>query len=120
MVIYAFLTTQKSNLYAVAKVTTVLSCVALGDGMGETIMYRFGSVGQDTQLLLWDLEMDEIVVPLRRCPPGGSPIIVLEASHLIGTMHFQWVLCSLLQACEMFQKSHHWLLTVYTLNPSLA
>lgn len=28
---------------------------------------------QDTQLLLWDLEMDEIVVPLRRCPPGGSP-----------------------------------------------
>ncbi|XP_020212585.1 dystrophia myotonica WD repeat-containing protein [Cajanus cajan] len=40
---------------------------------GETIMYRFGSVGQDTQLLLWDLEMDEIVVPLRRCPPGGSP-----------------------------------------------
>lgn len=28
--------------------------------------------GQDTQLLLWDLEMDEIVVPLRR-PPGGSP-----------------------------------------------
>ncbi|XP_050228403.1 uncharacterized protein LOC126677692 [Mercurialis annua] len=43
------------------------------DGTGETIMYRFGSVGQDTQLLLWDLEMDEIVVPLRRCPPGGSP-----------------------------------------------
>ncbi|XP_022742711.1 WD repeat-containing protein 20 homolog isoform X2 [Durio zibethinus] len=42
------------------------------DGTGETVMYRFGSVGQDTQLLLWDLEMDEIVVPLRR-PPGGSP-----------------------------------------------
>ncbi|OIV92161.1 hypothetical protein TanjilG_18733 [Lupinus angustifolius] len=39
---------------------------------GETIIYRFGSVGQDSQLLLWDLEMDEIVVPLRR-PPGGSP-----------------------------------------------
>ncbi|KAL1313693.1 hypothetical protein HN51_040300 [Arachis hypogaea] len=39
---------------------------------GENVMYRFGSVGQDTQLLLWDLEMDEIVVPLRR-PPGGSP-----------------------------------------------
>ncbi|XP_028775942.1 dystrophia myotonica WD repeat-containing protein [Neltuma alba] len=38
----------------------------------ETVMYRFGSVGQDTQLLLWDLEMDEIVVPLRRAP-GGSP-----------------------------------------------
>ncbi|KAH0911991.1 hypothetical protein HID58_035312 [Brassica napus] len=42
------------------------------DGSGEHVMYRFGSVGQDTQLLLWDLEMDEIVVPLRR-PPGGSP-----------------------------------------------
>ncbi|KAL4605398.1 hypothetical protein ACB092_09G025500 [Castanea dentata] len=42
------------------------------EGTGETVMYRFGSVGQDTQLLLWDLEMDEIVVPLRR-PPGGSP-----------------------------------------------
>lgn len=27
---------------------------------------------QDTQLLLWDLEMDELVVPVRR-PPGGSP-----------------------------------------------
>ncbi|KAL9274461.1 putative catabolite repression protein creC, partial [Drosera capensis] len=43
------------------------------DGAEETIMYRFGSVGQDTQLLLWDFSMDEIVVPLRRCPPGGSP-----------------------------------------------
>ncbi|XP_057513997.1 uncharacterized protein LOC130795777 [Actinidia eriantha] len=42
------------------------------DGSGETVMYRFGSVGQDTQLLLWDLETDEIVVPLRRAP-GGSP-----------------------------------------------
>ena len=27
---------------------------------------------QDTQLLFWDLELDEIVVPLRRAP-GGSP-----------------------------------------------
>ncbi|XP_039068307.1 dystrophia myotonica WD repeat-containing protein-like isoform X1 [Hibiscus syriacus] len=43
------------------------------DGTGETVMYRFGSVGQDTQLLLWDLEIDEIIVPLRRCAPGGSP-----------------------------------------------
>ncbi|KAL3531927.1 hypothetical protein ACH5RR_005448 [Cinchona calisaya] len=42
------------------------------DGTGENVVYRFGSVGQDTQLLLWDLEMDEIVVPMRR-PPGGSP-----------------------------------------------
>ncbi|PIA38562.1 hypothetical protein AQUCO_02700048v1 [Aquilegia coerulea] len=42
------------------------------DDTGENVMYRFGSVGQDTQLLLWDLVMDELVVPLRR-PPGGSP-----------------------------------------------
>jgi len=35
-------------------------------------MYRFGSVGQDTQLLLWDLALDEIAVPLRH-PSGGSP-----------------------------------------------
>ncbi|KAL1549444.1 dystrophia myotonica WD repeat-containing protein-like [Salvia divinorum] len=44
------------------------------DGVGENIVYRFGSVGQDTQLLLWDLEMDELVVPVRR-PPGGSPTL---------------------------------------------
>lgn len=43
------------------------------DSNGENVMYRFGSVGQDTQLLLWDFSMDEIVMPLRRCPPGGSP-----------------------------------------------
>lgn len=38
----------------------------------ESVMYRFGSVGQDTQLLLWDLAMDEIAVPLRH-PSSGSP-----------------------------------------------
>ncbi|KAF6173118.1 hypothetical protein GIB67_020710 [Kingdonia uniflora] len=43
------------------------------DGSTENNVYRFGSVGQDTQMLLWDLAMDDIVVPLRRCPPGGSP-----------------------------------------------
>ncbi|XP_074275949.1 putative catabolite repression protein creC isoform X2 [Silene latifolia] len=43
------------------------------DDTGENVVYRFGSVGQDTQLLLWDLEMNEIVVPLRRAP-GGSPL----------------------------------------------
>ncbi|WOL02339.1 WD repeat-containing protein 20 isoform X1 [Canna indica] len=42
------------------------------EGTGENVVYRFGSVAQDTQLLLWDLAMDEIVVPLRG-PPGGSP-----------------------------------------------
>ncbi|TVU51222.1 hypothetical protein EJB05_02632 [Eragrostis curvula] len=41
------------------------------DGTGENV-YRFGSVGQDTQLLLWDLALDEIVVPLRH-PSSGSP-----------------------------------------------
>ncbi|XP_057536271.1 uncharacterized protein LOC130814211 [Amaranthus tricolor] len=44
------------------------------DESEENTVYRFGSVGQDTQLLLWDLEMNEIVVPLRRAP-GGSPRI---------------------------------------------
>lgn len=39
-----------------------------------TLLWRlFFFSEQDTQLLLWDLVMDEIVVPLRRCPPGGSP-----------------------------------------------
>lgn len=34
-------------------------------------------------MLLWDLEMDEIVVPLRRCPPGGSPTLSAgsQSSH---------------------------------------
>ncbi|KAK8965728.1 hypothetical protein KSP40_PGU021042 [Platanthera guangdongensis] len=43
------------------------------DGSGEYSMYRFGSVGQDTQLLLWDLEIDEIAVTARYHPHGGSP-----------------------------------------------
>lgn len=41
-------------------------------GGTENVTYRFGSVGQDTQLLLWELELDEIAVPVRRFP-GGSP-----------------------------------------------
>ncbi|PKU80389.1 WD repeat-containing protein 20-like [Dendrobium catenatum] len=45
------------------------------DGTAENAMYRFGSVGQDTRLLLWDLEMDEIVVPQRYNPLGGSPTL---------------------------------------------
>uniref|UniRef100_A0A7C9DZ31 Uncharacterized protein n=1 Tax=Opuntia streptacantha TaxID=393608 RepID=A0A7C9DZ31_OPUST len=45
------------------------------DDSGDNVVYRFGSVGQDTQLLLWDLEANEIVVPLRRCAPGGSPLV---------------------------------------------
>lgn len=54
------------------------------DSSGENVMYRFGSVGQDTQLLLWDFSMDEIVVPLRRCPPGGSP------TYSAGSQSAQW------------------------------
>ncbi|KAH0452013.1 hypothetical protein IEQ34_019312 [Dendrobium chrysotoxum] len=45
------------------------------DGTEENAVYRFGSVGQDTRLLLWDLEMDEIVVPQRYNPHGGSPTL---------------------------------------------
>ncbi|XAR69079.1 hypothetical protein NMG60_11000538 [Bertholletia excelsa] len=88
------------------------------DGSEENIMYRFGSVGQDTQLLLWDLEMDEIMVPIRRAP-GGLPLIVPELSHLTGTLLAQWVLSNLLQACEMFQSCPRLWHTVFTLNPSL-
>ncbi|WOL00914.1 putative catabolite repression protein [Canna indica] len=44
------------------------------EGTDENVVYRFGSVGQDAQLLLWDLVMDELIVPLR-CPPGGSPTL---------------------------------------------
>lgn len=40
-------------------------------------------IGQDTQLLLWDLEMDEIVVPLRRAP-GGSP------TYSVGSQSSHW------------------------------
>ncbi|KAL2938298.1 WD repeat-containing protein 20 [Bienertia sinuspersici] len=54
------------------------------DSTGENVMYRFGSVGQDTQLLLWDFSMDELVVPLRRCPPGGSP------TYSAGSQSSQW------------------------------
>nr|KYP74084.1 Catabolite repression protein creC [Cajanus cajan] len=53
------------------------------DDNGEIVRYRFGSVGQDTQLLLWDLEMDEIVVPLRR-PSCGSP------TYSVGSQSSQW------------------------------
>nr|GME05227.1 WD repeat-containing protein 20-like [Ipomoea batatas] len=63
------------------------------DGTGENIVYRFGSVGQDTQLLLWDLEMDEIVVPMGR-PSGGSPTFSTgsQSAHWdtacpMGTLH---------------------------------
>ncbi|OAY79396.1 putative catabolite repression protein creC [Ananas comosus] len=50
------------------------------DGTGDNIVYRFGSVGQDAQMLLWDLSMDEIAVPLRH-PSGGSPTFNSSLSH---------------------------------------
>ncbi|GLJ32766.1 hypothetical protein SUGI_0659830 [Cryptomeria japonica] len=63
------------------------------DGTGENVMYRFGSVGQDTQLLLWDLVMDEIVAPNRKSIPGGSPTFSAgsqsshwESSHAFGVL----------------------------------
>ncbi|KAK8958346.1 hypothetical protein KSP40_PGU012652 [Platanthera guangdongensis] len=58
-------------------------------------MYRFfASVGQDTQLLLWDLALEEIAAPLR-CPPGGSPTLSSGGGHSgnwnsicpLGTLH---------------------------------
>ncbi|KAH7421391.1 hypothetical protein KP509_13G054800 [Ceratopteris richardii] len=55
------------------------------DGNEDAITYRFGSVGQDTQLLLWDLSMNEVVVPLRRLNSGGSPTLSSKSGHL-----FQW------------------------------
>ncbi|XP_052172534.1 uncharacterized protein LOC127788387 isoform X2 [Diospyros lotus] len=62
------------------------------DDSSQNIVFRFGSVGQDAQLLLWDLEMDEIVVPLRRAP-GGSPTFSSgsqsshwDSAHPLGTL----------------------------------
>uniref|UniRef100_A0A7I4F8D6 Anaphase-promoting complex subunit 4 WD40 domain-containing protein n=1 Tax=Physcomitrium patens TaxID=3218 RepID=A0A7I4F8D6_PHYPA len=63
-------------------------------GAGEVTTYRFGSVGQDTQLLLWDLSMDEVVVPLRMAPvSSGSPSVLNHqaagwdgAAHSVGPL----------------------------------
>ncbi|KAI0519635.1 hypothetical protein KFK09_007089 [Dendrobium nobile] len=44
------------------------------DETGENVVYRFASVGQDTQMLLWDLALEEIAVPLR-CRTDGSPTL---------------------------------------------
>ncbi|KAH9545819.1 hypothetical protein CY35_12G067200 [Sphagnum magellanicum] len=65
-------------------------------GAGEITTYRFGSVGQDTQLLLWDFAMDEVVVPLRHMAPlGVSPSFSAStnqstcdgAVHTMGALH---------------------------------
>lgn len=59
-------------------------------GAGDVTTYRFGSVGQDTQLLLWDLSMDEVVVPLRMAPvSGGSPSVLStnQAAGWDGALH---------------------------------
>ncbi|KAF5945823.1 hypothetical protein HYC85_016051 [Camellia sinensis] len=88
------------------------------NGSEENVMYRFGSVGQDTQLLLWDIEMDEIVVPLRGAP-GGSP------TYSTGNQSAHWdSACPVgtLQTAPSTRdvpKLSHWLHTVFTPNPSL-
>ncbi|CAM6092794.1 unnamed protein product [Calypogeia fissa] len=66
------------------------------DETGESVTYRFGSVGQDTQLLLWDLAMDEVVVPLRKLGGtlSGSPVYSSggqsaqwEGAQQVGQLH---------------------------------
>ncbi|XP_047317242.1 WD repeat-containing protein 20-like [Impatiens glandulifera] len=93
--------------------------------METNVVYRFGSVGQvcfyclclayinceskllnglfilntleqDAQLLLWDLAMEEIVVPVRRCVPGGLPHSALGANRLTGTTQ-----CQLAPSCQL-------------------
>ncbi|GAB2272383.1 hypothetical protein Dimus_007209 [Dionaea muscipula] len=54
------------------------------DGEEET-MYRFGTVGQDTQLLLWDLVMDDIVVPLSRSLLSRSQGSGSQSPHANGS-----------------------------------
>ncbi|KAJ8510158.1 hypothetical protein OPV22_000592 [Ensete ventricosum] len=55
------------------------------EGTEENVVYRFGSVGQDAQLLLWDLVMDELLMmpppPTPRRLPGGSPTLSSVRSH---------------------------------------
>ncbi|CAD6340737.1 unnamed protein product [Miscanthus lutarioriparius] len=74
------------------------------DGNGENV-YRFGSVGQDTQLLLWDLALDEIVVPPRH-PSSASPTLSSGSPSTTGTMHvLQQVFFNLLLEREMSPNS---------------
>ncbi|KAL5204425.1 hypothetical protein ABZP36_009296 [Zizania latifolia] len=63
------------------------------DETGENTIYRFGSVGQDAQLLLWDLAMDELTVQLGHpssCSPtfsSGSPTDCDIACPSTGVLH---------------------------------
>ncbi|CAI5472946.1 unnamed protein product [Closterium sp. Yama58-4] len=53
------------------------AAVASGGAEGS---YRLGSVGQDTQLLLWDIALDDVVLPLRLHPHHQSAAAT-SASH---------------------------------------
>ncbi|CAI5984345.1 unnamed protein product [Closterium sp. NIES-65] len=54
--------------------------VAAGGAEGS---YRLGSVGQDTQLLLWDIALDDVVLPLRlhASHPHHQSAAATSASH---------------------------------------
>ncbi|GJP31668.1 hypothetical protein CLOM_g14725 [Closterium sp. NIES-68] len=49
--------------------TSTSSSTALASPAGAVGSYRLGSVGQDTQLLLWDVTLDDVVLPLRHHAP---------------------------------------------------
>ena len=48
--------------------------------------HKYGGIVciQDTQLLLWDLSMDEVVVPLRMAPVSGGSPSLLSTSQAAG------------------------------------
>ncbi|CAI5485290.1 unnamed protein product [Closterium sp. Naga37s-1] len=56
------------------------AAVAPGGAEGS---YRLGSVGQDTQLLLWDIALDDVVLPLRlhASHPHHQSAAATSASH---------------------------------------
>lgn len=54
--------------------------LGFGGVLGLKICFMY-TILQDTQLLLWDLAMDEIALPLRG-PPGGSPTFA-SRSHSV-------------------------------------
>ncbi|XP_052482608.1 uncharacterized protein LOC105783363 isoform X3 [Gossypium raimondii] len=112
------------------------------DGTGETVMYRFGSVGQSKSTAgeRQKKEKSKHTHPTHRihnCYCGtwkwmkllchcvdallvDLPLSALGVNLPTGTMYAHWVPCYLPQAFEMFRKFHHWLLIVFILNLSQA